>query len=373
MAKRRSYYGQRKTHTTRRLFLTGMLITMVAYGSYVWFNNKKAADNIIDPVSENSGLDITSLEDETTNPVESPTVPITVVNNGNTPSQPTIEESVAIEPVKEPEIVEIPEKLNPSPEPSSNAIGLYEKAVKSFNDKYFVTARKQLSDAIDLKLPAKLEKSARDLVNKASDQWLFSKNVFSGDQYCENYLVDGNLSAIAPKYDITSKFIMRINNIKDDRKVPAGKNIKVVQGPFHVIVRKTKFELSVYIGQNAEMLVRTYPVTIGKPGRDTPTGHWTVSLKQEDPAFPDRENNIVYSSNDPKNPLGERWIALKYDEKHGGNNTSSSTDGIGIHGTIEENLIGTAASRGCIRMKNKDVEELYDMLLVGKSRVQIID
>ena len=42
-----------------------------------------------------------------------------------------------------------------------------------------------------------------------------------------------------------------------------------------------------------------------------------------------------------------------------------------IHGTPEETKIGTPASYGCIRMKSKDVAELYDQVPVG-ALVQII-
>lgn len=36
-----------------------------------------------------------------------------------------------------------------------------------------------------------------------------------------------------------------------------------------------------------------------------------------------------------------------------------------IHGTHEEHRIGTPASHGCIRMKNADVAELFDLVAVG--------
>lgn len=36
-----------------------------------------------------------------------------------------------------------------------------------------------------------------------------------------------------------------------------------------------------------------------------------------------------------------------------------------IHGTTEEYLIGTPASHGCIRMKNTDIVEFYDLVEVG--------
>jgi len=36
-----------------------------------------------------------------------------------------------------------------------------------------------------------------------------------------------------------------------------------------------------------------------------------------------------------------------------------------IHGTAHEQLIGQVASYGCIRMKNKDVIELFDLVDEG--------
>jgi len=40
-------------------------------------------------------------------------------------------------------------------------------------------------------------------------------------------------------------------------------------------------------------------------------------------------------------------------------------DGYGIHGTDEPNSIGHSVSHGCVRMLNKDVEQLYPMVPVG--------
>jgi len=36
-----------------------------------------------------------------------------------------------------------------------------------------------------------------------------------------------------------------------------------------------------------------------------------------------------------------------------------------IHGTHEESLLGTPVSRGCIRMKNQDIIDLYDHVPIG--------
>ena len=52
------------------------------------------------------------------------------------------------------------------------------------------------------------------------------------------------------------------------------------------------------------------------------------------------------------NPLGTRWLGL-------------SLKGYGIHGTNGPCSIGRNASHGCIRMRNRDVEELFKMVAVG--------
>jgi len=48
-----------------------------------------------------------------------------------------------------------------------------------------------------------------------------------------------------------------------------------------------------------------------------------------------------------------------------GGDVDSYSRGIFIHGTHEEGLIGTPASKGCIRMKNADVINLFQRIEVG--------
>ena len=62
---------------------------------------------------------------------------------------------------------------------------------------------------------------------------------------------------------------------------------------------------------------------------------------------------------DPENPLGTRWIAWK------------GSNGLGFHGTWESEKIGQAASDGCIRMRNEDVEMLFEVLPRG-SRIVVL-
>ena len=59
------------------------------------------------------------------------------------------------------------------------------------------------------------------------------------------------------------------------------------------------------------------------------------------------------------NPVGTRWLGL-------------NLKGYGIHGTNAPASVGRAASHGCIRLRNRDVEQLFSMLHVGDT-VEIRD
>ncbi|MBY0316893.1 MAG: L,D-transpeptidase [Bdellovibrionales bacterium] len=76
-------------------------------------------------------------------------------------------------------------------------------------------------------------------------------------------------------------------------------------------------------------------------------------VKKENPRIPD-----LIPGGDPRNPMGERAITLE---------NNSVTDQIAIHGVAAsmEKSIGTAASYGCIRMRNEDVIDLYDRVRIG--------
>ena len=47
--------------------------------------------------------------------------------------------------------------------------------------------------------------------------------------------------------------------------------------------------------------------------------------------------------------------------------------GFAIHGTKEPDQIGTAGSRGCIRMYNSEVELMYNLLIPVYSQVDVMD
>lgn len=59
------------------------------------------------------------------------------------------------------------------------------------------------------------------------------------------------------------------------------------------------------------------------------------------------------------------WLAGLEEGVNKGAGVDSYARYIYIHGTHEEGLIGRPASEGCIRMKNQDVIELFDCLVVS--------
>lgn len=59
------------------------------------------------------------------------------------------------------------------------------------------------------------------------------------------------------------------------------------------------------------------------------------------------------------------WLAGLEEGVNQGGSVDSHARYIYIHGTHEEGLIGQPASVGCVRMKNRDVMDLYDRLEVS--------
>ena len=59
------------------------------------------------------------------------------------------------------------------------------------------------------------------------------------------------------------------------------------------------------------------------------------------------------------------WLEGLEEGRNRGPGVDSRSRFIYVHGTNEEGLIGTPASHGCVRMRNRDVVELYSLVPVG--------
>jgi lipoprotein-anchoring transpeptidase ErfK/SrfK len=92
-----------------------------------------------------------------------------------------------------------------------------------------------------------------------------------------------------------------------------------------------------------------FPVAVGAAVSPSPTGEFEIVNRVANPAYYHEGVVMAASAN---SPVGTRWIGL-------------NLKGYGIHGTNAPRSIGRAASHGCIRLKNPDVERLFAMLRVG--------
>ncbi|WP_186578282.1 L,D-transpeptidase [Aquibacillus kalidii] len=136
---------------------------------------------------------------------------------------------------------------------------------------------------------------------------------------------------------------------------PLGEN-PTPNAPF-IIVNKQVNQLA-YVDDN--QIQKIYDVATGATNELTPNGLHTVTVKAVEPYY--RKKNIPGGS--PDNPLGTRWIGFN----------AENTDGriYGLHGTNNPSSIGKNASAGCVRMENKDVEELFSNIPMG-TKIYITD
>lgn len=124
----------------------------------------------------------------------------------------------------------------------------------------------------------------------------------------------------------------------DERELAAietNQPAEMPQGKVSVVVKLQSRVLEVY---NDDQLYKKYRIAVGKGETPTPIGEW----------------NVVWKDYDWGTGFGTRWMGL---------NVSWGT--FGIHGTNKPWTIGQFASHGCIRMRNKDVEELFEWIPIG--------
>lgn len=112
-------------------------------------------------------------------------------------------------------------------------------------------------------------------------------------------------------------------------------------GELRIVINTDKRTLTVLVDDE---VFKVFSCAIGKSSTKSPVGEWRV----------------IQKGTHWGGGFGTRWMGLNVPW------------GIyGIHGTNKPGSIGTAASHGCIRMHNRDVEQLYPWVKIG-TRVSII-
>ena len=105
-----------------------------------------------------------------------------------------------------------------------------------------------------------------------------------------------------------------------------------------------------------DRIVRVFETAVGAPKSPSPAGVYQIVNSITEPTWYTKGKIVPPGRG---NPLGTRWLGL-------------SRKGYGIHGTNRPDSIGRNASHGCIRMRNREVEELFKMVAVG-DQVELYD
>ena len=219
-----------------------------------------------------------------------------------------------------------------------------------------VEAQRRLSEALRAGVDGPKGKAVREALVALADRAQLSSARLPEDPYSKAYEVarGDSVTRIGQKFLITKELLMKLNGLASPG-IAAGQQMKVVQGPVNIEISKGRHELQAWLG---DICVRAYQVGIGK-GNSTPEGTFVVKNKMINPPYqPQHKPKSEHRDGGaPDNPLGSRWIDI-------GNH-------YGIHGTIDPASIGRDVSEGCIRMHNKEVEELYDLTVQGGSKVTV--
>lgn len=152
------------------------------------------------------------------------------------------------------------------------------------------------------------------------------------------------LNQIARDYRTPLSSIIRANPAINPNLIYPGQSI-IIPGfpstdtiPFTIDVSINNRKLTLF--KNG-VFQKQYPIAVGRILHGTPVGSYI----------------IINKAPNPGGPFGTMWMSL-------------SKQHYGIHGTNDPSSIGKAVSKGCIRMYNRDVEELARTIPIG-TRVNI--
>ncbi len=232
-----------------------------------------------------------------------------------------------------------------------------------------IDARDRLNETLPLPMSEQQRAIVKEQLSELADKWLFSRTIYPQDRLTGSYRVKPGelLSKIGNQFKVPYEILMEINKIERPEALRAGEMIKVINGPFHVRVYRSTFTMDLYL---QDTFVRSFPVGLGKPGMETPTGLWAVKAggKLIAPKWTDPVSGKTYESEDPDYPLGSRWIGLE-----GIKGDAVGRTGFAIHGTKDPNEIGIAGSQGCVRLHNGNAILVYNLLVPKDSLVEIVE
>ncbi len=181
-------------------------------------------------------------------------------------------------------------------------------------------------------------------LKRPETETLFSK-IDSLDSLSHTIVSGDTLFDLARKHETTIDLLRKLNKISGDQ-IYAGMKLKIAKARFSIQVNKSRNLLKLFADGK---LLKRYRVATGT-NNSTPVGTFKIVNKLKDPTW--FHAGAVVPSGSPDNILGSRWLGF-------------DSPGYGLHGTTLPETIGTQASKGCIRMLNSDVEEIYAVIPEG--------
>ena len=138
----------------------------------------------------------------------------------------------------------------------------------------------------------------------------------------------------------------------------------------YISIRDQKLTL-----KDGDTLIRSYPVSTSRFGigtemgsMKTPTGRFRVAEKigGDTPSGTVFRSRVALRPLDPIPPTEDLVMSrILWLDGLDEQNANTRDRFVYIHGTRHEDKIGMAASHGCVRMRNADVIELFEMVNEG--------
>lgn len=205
------------------------------------------------------------------------------------------------------------------------------------------------------RLPTPLETNCLAKLNELTAKLVLDSKTGCTEPKAEFHKVESGevVEKIARKFKVTQGQIKRLNHLNDKLSVRVGQNLKMLPGETVLKVDTEKLTGTLYIDG---VFIKRYPVGIG-PGNATPKGSYIVENKLINPDWYYDGKKVPFG--DPKNILGSRWMGMANSV------TGSNGAGLGVHGTALPDSVPGRESKGCVRMHNEDIEELYDFMPQG--------
>jgi lipoprotein-anchoring transpeptidase ErfK/SrfK len=228
---------------------------------------------------------------------------------------------------------------------------LYSEARRLEKEGNLLEAKKRYKEVLKHYPNSNLVKEARARLDKLNIKILFSP-IPTEDSIFYYVRPGDTLRKIANSFQTTVELIMKSNNLASTIIRP-DMPLKISSARYGIFVDKSQ---NILMLKSNDEILKTYTVSTGA-NNCTPTGEYTVENKLVNPTW--YAMGAVVPPESPKNILGTRWMGI-------------DLPGYGIHGTTDESSIGSHITKGCVRMRNSDVEELYTIVPVGID-VTIID